>query len=579
MFANLKIKTGILGTLAILAGGYLVLLATVQLTATATHRSMSGISASLFPAALRMQEAEASFERVKKHYEDAVVLQDASGLEAASKEAEVCSAALESVKDSLAPMPELAKQADAILTQFNSLQARDHSTYTAILASKGGPTEDMMSQVGALAKENKALTEAMGALDKTVAAEFQGQLQAVDNYSVRSRITGLAMLIFAMIACTGAWWIVQRKVVKPLQSLAGRMQDIARGEGDLTRRAEVHGKDEIDEVASWFNVFIERIEQIVRSVAFNAHQLDQAAAELAHSARETATQAAEQQDQATRISTAMNEMSTAVREISETTQNAAEDARKAEESAHAGGDTTRATVDSIREVLEANQATSAKIEELGRSSGAIEKIVHVIDDIAAQTNLLALNASIEAARAGEHGRGFAVVAGEVRRLAERTSVATKEINETVHAIQTGTTEAVEAMRSSMSHVETGVESARSAGESIESIIKGAESVQKMVTQIASAATEQSYSTQSVNNNVNEIAKIIERTADSSRRSVEACESLSKLASGLTQLMSEFKVSEGNEQGDSGSGHLAAPVEAHSAQRARPIGSPALATSR
>ena len=576
MLNQLKIKTGILGILAILASGYLVLLGIVQLSATATHRRMTGISASLFPAALRMQEAEASFERVKKHYEDAVVLQDASGLQAAAKEADDCAAALGTVRDSLAPMPDLSKQADSILSQFNLLRSRDRETYTAILGAKGAPSDDLMSQAGGLAKENKALTDAMSAFDKTIAAEFQSQLQAVDNYSLRSRLTGLAMLVFAMIACGGAWWMVQRKVVQPLQSLAMRMQDIAHGNGDLTRRAETHGHDEIDEAAHWFNVFIARIEQIVRSVALNANRLDRAAAELALSARETATQAAEQQDQAARITTTMNEMSTAVQEISQTTQNAAEDARKAEVSAHAGGDTTRATVTSIREVLQANQTTSAKIEELGRSSGAIGKIVHVIDDIAAQTNLLALNASIEAARAGEHGRGFAVVAGEVRRLAERTSVATKEINETVRAIQTGTTEAVEAMRSSMRHVETGVESARSAGESLESIIRGAESVQKMVTQIASAATEQSYSAQSVNQNVSEIAKIIDRTAQSSQRSVEACESLSRLASGLTQLMSEFKVGEGDEPDISGVKRSAPAVSMHSPQRAKQLEPPSMA---
>jgi methyl-accepting chemotaxis protein len=153
------------------------------------------------------------------------------------------------------------------------------------------------------------------------------------------------------------------------------------------------------------------------------------------------------------------------------------------------------------------------------------KIINVINEIAGQTNLLALNAAIEAARAGEHGRGFAVVAGEVRRLAERTSEATKEIDQTVRAIQQGTTEAVEAMRSSMGHVQSGVDSARSAGEALTSIIHGSESVQKMVTQIAAAATEQSYSTQSVSANVAEIATIIGQTASSSQQSVEACQQL------------------------------------------------------
>jgi methyl-accepting chemotaxis protein len=576
MFKNSSIKMRILGVLALLAGGYLLILGMVQLSSSATHKHMSQISTSVFPAALRMQEAETAFARMQKHYGDAVVLQDTASLKGAEADAEATSTALDQVKSLLAPIPALDQQATAFASQFASLHTREHDTYAAIVGTSGAPSDDLMAQVGALGKENKALSDGMAAFDKTIAANFQAQLDTVDAYSVRTRMGGIALFILAMAACGIAWWIVQFKVVLPLQALAGRMQDIAEGEGDLTQRAVTRGHDEIDEVATWFNVFIERIEQIVRSVVKHAHELDRATSELALAARDTAAHAGQQQEQAARIANTMNQISTAVHEISETTQTAATDARKAEESAHAGGQTTRATVEIIQGVLEANQSTSAKIEELGRSSDAIGKIVHVINDIADQTNLLALNASIEAARAGEHGRGFAVVAGEVRRLAERTGVATKEIDETVRAIQAGTREAVEAMRSGVHHAQGGVDSARSAGESLDSIIKGAESVQQMVTQIAGASTEQSYATQSVNENVNEIAKIIEQTADSSRRSVEACERLSKLASGLTQLMGEFKVSAEDDSGGAGPAGRSASRPAQAVVRPGRLTSNALA---
>ena len=541
MFNDMKIKTRILSILAVLAGGYLLLLAMVQFTASATHTRMQQLSSSLFPAALKMSEAEAAFERMKKHYGDAVVLQDTKSLDGGAKDAEAVAAALEQVKTVLASSPELGKQADNLLAQFASIRSRDHDTYAAILAAKDGPSDTLMAQVGALGKDNKTLTDDMVVFDKAISASFQTQLDAVDAWSVRSRVTGLIMLAFAILVCGAAWWIVQSKVVLPLGALALRLQDIAEGEGDLTRRIDVQGHNEIDEVGIWFNVFIGRIEEIVRRVAEHAGTLGSAATELAASARETATQASQQQEQAARISATMSEISTSVLEISQTTQNAALDARKAEESAHTGGQTVQTTVQTIGELLKSNQETSSKIEGLGRSSDAIGKIVNVINEIAGQTNLLALNASIEAARAGEHGRGFAVVAGEVRRLAERTSSATKEIDQTVRAIQSGTAEAVEAMRSSMGHVQSGVDSARSAGEALSSIIHGSESVQKMVTQIAAAATEQSYSTQSVSANVNEIATIIEHTAASSQHSVEACQQLASLANELTGLVGAFKV--------------------------------------
>jgi len=544
MLSNMKIKTRILGVMAVLAGGYLLLLAMVQISSTATHSRMSQISSSLFPAALKMQEAEASFERMKKHYGDVVVLQDANALKSAAADADATAAALTDVRSVLASSPELGKQADDLLSQFNSIRSRDHDTYAAILAATGGPSDDLMAQVGALGKDNKALTEAMGQRDKAISANFQKQLDTVDAWSVRSRMTGLVMLAFVVVVCVLAWTLIQTKVVQPLASLALRLQDIAEGEGDLTRRIEVNGNNEIDEVGIWFNVFIARIEDIVRQVAVHAGTLGNAATELAATAQDTAGQAQKQFEQAERITATMGEMTSAVQEISQTTQNAAVDARKAEESAQAGGQTVQSTAATIGELLKANQETSSKIEGLGRSSDAIGRIINVINEIAGQTNLLALNASIEAARAGEHGRGFAVVAGEVRRLAERTSAATKEIDQTVRAIQQGTGEAVEAMRASMVHVQSGVTSANSAGEALTSIIHGSESVQKMVTQIAAAATEQSYSTQSVTENVNEIATIIQKTATSSQESVEACQQLALLANELGTLVGAFKVGHG-----------------------------------
>lgn len=542
MFREMRIKTRILSILALLAAGYLLQVAMVQYTATATHNRMSVISDSLFPAALKMQEAESAFEKMKKHYGDSVVLQDAAPLASAEKDAAETAAALNEVRGVLSSSPELSKQADVLIGEFASIRKRDQDTYAALVAAKNGPSDELMGEVGALGKDNTALTAAMAQLGTAISANFQKQLTAVDRSSLTSRLSGLLMLVFAIVSCGAAWWVVQKKVVLPLKNLAHYMHDIAEGEGDLTRRIEVNGHNEIDEVGIWFNVFIEKLETIVGKVAVHALTLGDAAAELEATAKETAEQATKQHQQAERITVTMNEMSSAVQEISSTTQRAAEDARTAEDSAKMGGAKVQSTVQSIGDVLKTNEETSTKIEELGKSSAAIGKIVNVINEIASQTNLLALNASIEAARAGEHGRGFAVVAGEVRRLAERTSTATKEIDATVRAIQTGTSEAVEAMRSSMSHVHSGVESAQSSGEALNSIIQGSESVQRMVTQIASAATEQSYSAQSVSENVNEIAAIIQQMASSSQHSVEACRQLSTLAHELTGLVGSFKVS-------------------------------------
>jgi len=541
MLRQIKIRTTILSVLAALAIANLVLLVMVQISAMATHARMTEISSSLFPAALKMQEAETSFERMKKHYGDAVVLQETKSLDSAEVDAEITAKALGEVHEVLESSSALIKQAESVMGRFASIRARDRETYAAILNSKDGPTDALMMQVGDLGKENKGLSEELGALDKAIAADFQRQLDAVNAYAVRSRLTSMGMLFFIVLICAVSAWMIQARVVVPLRMLALRMHDIAEGEGDLTCRIDVEGSNEIDEVGIWFNVFISRMEGIMRHVADHAQVLGTAVAGLAATAHETVSQAGEEQQQAGHITESMLAMSGGILAIHQSTQLAAEDARVAEQTAKDGGETVLSTVTCIQQMLRTNDENSSRIEGLGRSSHAIGKIVGVIDEIAAQTSLLALNASIEAARAGEHGRGFAVVAGEVRRLAERTSSATREIDVTVKAIQESTSLAVGAMRSSLSQVQCGVGSAHAAGDALTSIIRGSESMQKKVSQIALAASEQSATTASVAANVDAIAAIMERTVASSKEAMEAYERLSGMANELTALVGRFKV--------------------------------------
>jgi methyl-accepting chemotaxis protein len=536
------IKSRIFGIISVITAGQLLLLAVLQLGAATTRSRLDEVSASLFPAALRLQGAEASFERMEQSYRDAVVLEDPGGLENSDRTADAVYADLTELRTSLAGSPELRMRAEQLIERFSSIRVRSRETYGSLVRNKENTAPDVRAEALSLAKDGSELAAQMHSLDVAVASDFRFHLAVIDTWSRRSRTTGWMVLLFALLGAGIKWRVLEHSAFRPLERLARRMQAIAEGDGDLADRVEVNGHSELDEVGIWFNVFIERIEQIVIRVTQNARSLSEAARGLSETARDTARETALQQEQAMRITSSMNEISTAVQEISKTTQLAATDARLAEKNAHIGGDTIHATVNTIQLLLGSNQATASKIEELGNASQAIGKIVQVIDDIANQTSLLALNASIESARAGEHGRGFAVVAGEVRRLAERTSKATREIDHTVRAIQDGTTEVVEAMRASMLHVERGVGSARSAGEALANIIRGSEAMQTMVTQIASSSSEQSVATQSVNANLNEIANIGVRTTYSSSRAVDACDRLAALAEDLNQLVGAFKVS-------------------------------------
>jgi methyl-accepting chemotaxis protein len=198
----------------------------------------------------------------------------------------------------------------------------------------------------------------------------------------------------------------------------------------------------------------------------------------------------------------------------------------------------------MRGIAESVGATAKKMEELGKSSDQIGRIIGVIDDIADQTNLLALNAAIEAARGGEQGRGFAVVADEVRKLAERTTTATKEIAHMIKTIQDETKVAVVAMESGTKQVEEGVTSTAKAGDSLRAIIKMSEQVGTMITEIATTATQQSSTTEQVNINIEQIATLVKESAIGAQQSATACQDLSGLALDLQTMVGKFKLEDG-----------------------------------
>jgi methyl-accepting chemotaxis protein len=257
----------------------------------------------------------------------------------------------------------------------------------------------------------------------------------------------------------------------------------------------------------------------------------------------------------------MQEMSSTVMQVSEHSSKAAAEARNAVETAQEGGNIVNEALTTMRSIADSVGATAEKIGELGKNSDQIGKIIAVIDDIADQTNLLALNAAIEAARAGEQGRGFAVVADEVRKLAERTTKATKEIAQMIETVQRETGTAVKQMEAGTKQVEAGVATTEKAGASLSAIIQAAQKVGDMVSQIATAATQQTSTAEEINTTVGKIAKISRESAGGAEQSAKACEELSNLALDLQQMVNRF------EMGDS----QASAAPARSTDPRRPAG--------
>ena len=328
---------------------------------------------------------------------------------------------------------------------------------------------------------------------------------------------------------------------KPIRSLIERVKDIAQGEGDLTQRVEVKADDEIGQLGHWFNLFVQKIHDVIAEVAGSSREVASASTQIAASTEEIAAGMNEQSSQVTQISSAVEEMSSSVVEVARKAADAANSAQESGRMAGEGGKIVEETVHGMNNISEAVSSSAVSVQELGKRGEQIGQVIEVINDIADQTNLLALNAAIEAARAGEHGRGFAVVADEVRKLADRTTKATEEVAQSITAIQQETETAVGKMESGTQEVQQGVEKAGQAGASLQQIVTAANDVASMVQSIAAAAEEQSAASEQVSKNIESISAISRQSNEGTSQAAEAAQSLSTKAESLLQLVGRFKI--------------------------------------
>lgn len=312
--------------------------------------------------------------------------------------------------------------------------------------------------------------------------------------------------------------------------------------GDLTVQIQSEKSgDNIAKLFESFNLTIEKIKKIILDVTEAISATASASTQISSSTEEMAAGAQEQSAQTGEVSAAIEQMAATIVESSKNASNAADLANNAGNSAKTGGQVVYEPISGIEKITEVVSGATKIIEELGVSSNKIGEITQVIDDIADQTNLLALNAAIEAARAGEQGRGFAVVADEVRKLAERTTKATKEIAEMITQIQKQTENAVKSMRSGEEETAKGKDLALKAGNSLKEIVDSSEQVIDAIEQVAATSEEQSSTIEQVSRNVDGINSVAHETASGIEQVAKASEDLNQLTENLQQLVNQFKV--------------------------------------
>jgi len=376
---------------------------------------------------------------------------------------------------------------------------------------------------------------------ETLAVEAKKEAEAATaDVAVKARTTLLLMTwpsVAAVLLGALLSWRIGRSIARPLAAVAALMRDIAAGEGDLTRRVQVRNRDEVGELASWFNVFVDKVHNIVAQARHAALQVASAAEQMAAT---TESLSGGTQEQAS----SLEETAASLEEITGSVNQNAENAQQANQLATA----SRSTAEKGGQVV-SNAVTA--MGEISQASRKITDIISTIDEIAFQTNLLALNAAVEAARAGEQGRGFAVVAAEVRNLAQRSAAAAKEIKTLI--------------QDSVRRVEMGSELVGKSGQTLEEIVASVRRVTELMAEIAASSKEQSSGINQVNRAVAQMDSVVQQNAAQTEELSSASLGLADQARQLQALIGRFKLAEG------AAPELAATTEPGTGARAEPDG--------
>ncbi|MDY7532595.1 methyl-accepting chemotaxis protein [Pseudomonas sp. Bout1] len=377
---------------------------------------------------------------------------------------------------------------------------------------------------------------------KALGWRFVGVVRESEVMAGAARLTWLiaaiALVCAVLFAVVGAWFA--GLIVKPIRGVASGLEGIAQGEGDLTARLPVKGRDETAQLAGWFNQFLEAIRTLIQRIGQAAGQIHSSSGSAMEVSVEMAEVASRQREAVDMVSTAFHEMVATSNEVARSCSQAADSADNGQRQAHTGQQQIDAAVNSVGRLSEEIGHSAQSMEQLEKDSNDIQSILGTIRSIAEQTNLLALNAAIEAARAGEQGRGFAVVADEVRALAKRTSDSTGEIDGLLGNLARRTHQMGKQMHASLEVSQETVVSINEARASFGLIRESVDVIRDMNTQIATAAEEQHQVAEDINRHISQIhgdAQLVASLADSTRQDAQQLTALSQT---LNQLVSRFR---------------------------------------
>jgi methyl-accepting chemotaxis protein len=410
--------------------------------------------------------------------------------------------------------------------------------YEAALAGYN-TDRDLAKADTALKGKDRAPTDTLDHVATRLTA-LASTIPAKQAASIHHEQTVLICLLAVIWLGLAAWSMkFSRSLTLRMESCVDFVRTLTQGNLTVETPSDAH-TDELSILFSAVSQLRDSLRKLVRSIQTASDTINEKAATVSVTSSQLASAVSEQRNHATQIATALEEMLAGGREINMRCKDAAQFAIQNGELAQGSCQSVDQVAEVVRNLSEESEQNAQSIVQLGERSRQISQIVTLIEEIAGQTNLLALNAAIESARAGEHGRGFAVVAGEVRRLAERTTSATKEIAEAVVTIQNGTNDAVRGIHNSATCVSKTVDSTNSAAQALVTLNDSSTQLQKQLEGIAQSSEEQSQASALIGESMNEITAQVASTSEVAGVASQTAMELDALSKQLIQYTTQFR---------------------------------------
>ncbi len=395
----------------------------------------------------------------------------------------------------------------------------------------------MRTTIGPLAQ--RLSDEVSGLLERlNREATAASQNLAAEVGQARHWLMGLALAGLLIASLLGI--LLTRSITCKINRAVLAMQEIAEGDGDLSRTLHLEGRDEMAQLGGAFNRFVGRVRNTIAAVSEAVDSMSQATRRMAEVSEQARQGTHEQQRQTTEVAASTTQLTQSARDVQQVSDQGRDAAHAALGCANQGGQALGVTQEALEQLASGVERAAEVVQGLEGDSERIGGVLDVIRGIAEQTNLLALNAAIEAARAGEQGRGFAVVADEVRTLASRTQQSTEEIHGMIERLQLSAREAAAAMQGGREQAHQTVEHARATGESLEQIIKQVQQIASAIDQMATAATQQVASIEQIDRNVRSISEVAQSTDAGAGELESNVQALDTASANLQHLVATFK---------------------------------------